>query len=54
MYEAEKTIRKLLMYESDHVIAKIEVEIQEEPKEEDPDRFHKKINQLENKHTNFC
>ena len=42
------------MYESDHVIAKIEVEIQEEPKEEDPDRFQKKINQLENKHTNFC
>ena len=42
------------MYESHHVIAKIEVEIQEEPKEEDPDRFHKKINQLENKHTNSC
>ena len=41
------------MYESDHVIAKIEVEIQEELKEEDPDRFQKKINQLENKHANF-
>ena len=54
LYEAEKNIIKLLMYESDHVIAKIEVEIQEELKEEDPDRFQKKINQLENKHANFC
>ena len=30
------------MYESDHVIAKIDVEIQEELKEEDPNRFQKK------------
>ena len=30
------------MYESDHVIAKIEVEIQEELKEEDPNIFQKK------------
>ena len=34
------------MYESDDVIAKIDVEIQEELKEEDPNRFQKKINQL--------
>ena len=54
LYEAEENIMKLLMYESDHVIAKIEVEIQEELKEEEPDRFQKKINQLENKHANFC
>ena len=42
LYEAEKNIIKLLMYESDHVIAKIEVEIQEELKEEDPNIFQKK------------
>ena len=53
LYEAEKNIIKLLMYESDHAIAKIEVEIQEELKEEDPNRSQKKINQLENKHANF-
>ena len=41
------------MYESNQVIAKIEVEIQEEIKEEDLNRFRKKINQLENKHANF-
>ena len=41
------------MYESDQVIAKIEREIQEELKEEDPNRFRKKTNQLENKHANF-
>ena len=28
--------------------------MQEELKEEDPNRFRKKINQLENKHANFC
>ena len=52
LYEAENII-KLLIYESDQVIAKIEVEIQEELKEEDQNRFRKKINQLENKHANF-
>ena len=52
LYEAENII-KLLMYESNQVIAKIEVEIQEEIKEEDLNRFRKKINQLENKHANF-
>ena len=41
------------MYKSDQVIAKIEVEIEEELKEEDPNRFQQKINQLENKHANF-
>ena len=41
------------MYEFDQVTAKIEVEIQEELKEEDPNRFRQKINQLENKHANF-
>ena len=53
MYEAEKSIIKILMYEPDQVIAKIEVEIQEELKEEDPNRFRKKISHLENKHANF-
>ena len=51
--DAEKNIIKLLMYESDQVIAKIEAEIQEELKEEDPNRFRKKFNQLENKHASF-
>ena len=41
------------MYESDQVIVKIEKEIQEELKEEDPNRLRQKINQLENKHANF-
>ena len=41
------------MYESDQVIAKIEVDFQEELKEEDPNIFRQKINQLENKHANF-
>ena len=53
MYEAEKSVIKILMYEPDQVIAKIEVEIQEELKEEDPNRFRRKINHLENKHANF-
>ena len=53
LYEAEKNIIKLLMYESDQVIAKIKVEIQEELKIEDSNRFQKKISQLENKHANF-
>ena len=52
LYEAENII-KLLMYESNQVIAKIEVEIQEEIKQEDLNRFRKKINQFENKHANF-
>ena len=51
--DAEKKIIKLLMYESNQVIAKIEAEIQEELKEEDPNRFRKKLNQLENKHASF-
>ena len=41
------------MYESDQVIVKIEKDIQEELKEEDPNRLRQKINQLENKHANF-
>ena len=53
MYEAEKNIINLLIYESKQVIAKIEVEIQEELEEEDLNRFRKKINQLENNHANF-
>ena len=53
MYEAEKNIINLLIYESKQVIAKIEVEIQEELEEEDLNRFQKKINQLENNHANF-
>ena len=53
LYEAEKNIIKLLMYESDQVIAKIEAEIQEELKIEDSNKFQKKINQLENKHANL-
>ena len=53
MYEAEKNIMKLFDVRIDHVIAKLEVEIQKELKEEDPNRFRKKINQLENKHANF-
>ena len=53
MYEAEKNIINLLIYESKQVIAKIEVEIQEESEEEDLNRFRKKINQLENNHANF-
>ena len=51
--DTEKNIIKLLMYKSDQVIAKIEVETEEELKEEDPNRFQQKINQLENKHANF-
>ena len=53
LYDTEKNIIKLLMYKSDQVIAKIEVEIEEELKEEDPNKFQQKINQLENKHANF-
>ena len=53
MYEAEKNIINLLIYESKQVIAKIEVEIQEELEEEDLNRFRKKISQLENNHANF-
>ena len=41
------------MYESDQVIVKIKKEIQEELKEEDPNRLRQKINHLENKHANF-
>ena len=42
------------MYESNQVIAKIEEEIEEELKEEDPYRFRQKISQLESKHVNIC
>ena len=42
------------MYESNQVIAKIEEEIEEELKEEDPYRFWQKINKLESKHVNIC
>ena len=41
------------MYESDQIIAKIELDLQEELREEDPNRFRQKINQLENKYANF-
>ena len=41
------------MYESDQIIAKIELDLQEELREEDPNRFRQKINQLENEYTNF-
>ena len=37
----------------DQVIAKTEAEIKEELKQNDPNRFRQKINQLENKHANF-
>ena len=53
LHDAEKNIVKLLMYKSDQVIAKKEVEIQEKLKEEDPNRFRQKINQLLDKHANF-
>ena len=49
MYDAEKNILKLLMYESDQVVSKIEVELQE-----DPNRFRQKLGQLENKYVNVC
>ena len=51
-YDAEKNI-KLLLYESDQIIAKIEVEIQQELKKEDLEKFKKKYNQLEDKHAKF-
>ena len=52
LYDAEKNIIKLLMYESDQVTEKIEVEIHEELKE-DPNGFRQKINQVKNKHASF-
>ena len=53
LHDAEKNITKFLMYESDRVTAKIEVEIHKELKE-DPNGFRRKINQVKNKHAKFC
>ena len=42
LYNAERSIVELLLYESEKVIAKIQVEIQEEFNEKNPEKFERK------------
>ena len=47
LYNAERNIVELLLYEAEKVIAKIQVEIQAEVNEKNPEKFERKYAELE-------
>ena len=47
LYNAERNIVELLQYEAEKVIAKIQVEIQAEVNEKNPEKFERKYAELE-------
>ena len=53
LYSAERNIVGLLLYESETFIAKIQVEIQEEVNEKNPEKFERKYAELEKLHSHF-
>ena len=52
-YNAERNIVELLLYEAEKVIAKIQVEIQEEVNEQNPEKFERRYAELERQHSHF-
>ena len=53
LYNAERNIVELLLYEAEKVIAKIQVEIQEEVNEQNPEKFERRYAELERQHSHF-
>ena len=53
LYNAEINIAELLLHEAEKVIAKIQVEIQAEVNEKNPEKFKRKYAELEGKHHRF-
>ena len=53
LYNAEINIVELLLHEAEKVIAKIQVEIQAEVNEKNPEKFKRKYAELEGKHHRF-
>ena len=53
LYNAERNIVELLLYEAEKVIAKIQVEIQAEVNEKNPEKFKRKYAELEGQHSRF-
>ena len=53
LYNAERNIVELLLYEAEKVIAKIQVEIQAEVNEKNPEKFERKYAELEGQHSRF-
>ena len=53
LHNAERNIVELLLYESEKVIAKIQVEIQAEVNEKNPEKFERKYAELEGQHSLF-
>ena len=53
LYNAERNIVELLLYEAEKVITKILVEIQEEVYEKKPEKFERRYAELEGQHSHF-
>ena len=53
LYNAERNIVELLLYEAEKVIAKIQIEIQAEVNEKNLEKFERKYAELEGKHPRF-
>ena len=53
LYNAERNIVELLLYEAEKVIAKIQVEIQAEVNEKNPEKSERKYAELEGQHCRF-
>ena len=53
LYNAERNIVELLLYQAQKVIAKIQVEVQEEVNEKNPENFERKYAELERQHSRF-
>ena len=53
LYNTERNIVELLLYEAEKVILKIQVEIQEEVNEKNPEKFERNYVELEGQHSRF-
>ena len=53
LYNAERNIVELLQYEAEKVNAKMQVEIQAEVNEKNPEKFERKYAELEGQHSRF-
>ena len=53
LYNAERNIVELLLYEAEKVIAKIQDEIQEKVNEKNPEKFERRYGELERQHSHF-
>ena len=53
LYNAERNIVELLLFEAEKVITKIQVEIQVQVNEKNPEKFERKYAELEGQHSHF-